>query len=211
MSCLLSGRAEVRPVFVPGRDSYGVRPVPPRGCIFSRCGRKPRPCPGTDTRGIGWISVQEGRWKAQGREGACPYVWGRVGSTCPSTGGKKRRMAEQGIGLPGTRLRTAVPAVCFGRQPGLPAAETGAFFAAILRPCPATVPRRTHPVRVARQVSVWCHMASHQGGNLVFCRLTDLSEHFSGLASGRALVRTLPGRLRDSPAASPCGHGGRVS
>lgn len=149
--------------------------------------------------------------KAKGREWACPQVWGRIGSACPSTGGKKRRMAEQGIGLSGTRLRTAVPVVCLGRQPDLPAVETGASFAAILRPCPVTVPRRTHPVRVARQVSVWCHMASHQGGDLVFCRLTDLSEHFFGLASGRALVRTLPGRLRDSPAAGPRGHGGRVS
>lgn len=125
-------------------------------------------------------------------------------------GRKEAQDGEQGIGLPGTRLRTAVPVVCLGRQPDLPAVETGASVAVILRPCPATVPRRTHPVRVG-QVSAWCHMASHQGGNLVFCRLTDLSEHFSGLASGRALVRTLPGRLRDSPAAGPRGHGGRVS
>ena len=79
--------------------------------------------------------------KAKGREWACPQVWGRIGSACPSTGGKKRRMAEQGIGLPGTRLRTAVPVVCFGRQPDLPAVETGASFAAILRPCPADVLR----------------------------------------------------------------------
>ena len=79
--------------------------------------------------------------KAKGREWACPQVWGRIGSACPSTGGKKRRMAEQGIGLPGTRFRTAVPVVCFGRQPDLPAVETGASFAAILRPCPADVLR----------------------------------------------------------------------
>ena len=149
--------------------------------------------------------------KAKGREWACPQVWGRIGSACPSTGGKKRRMAEQGIGLPGTRLRTAVPVVCFGRQPDLPAVETGASFAAILRPCPATVPRRTHPVRVARQVSVWCHMASHQGGNLFFCRLSDLSEHLSGLALGCALVCALPGGLRDSLTTGPCGHGRGVS
>ena len=59
-------------------------------------------------------------------------------------------------------------------------------------------------------VVAWCRMASPQGGSFVFCRITDLPEHLSGLASGCALVRALSGCLCDVPAAGPRGHGGRV-
>ena len=65
--------------------------------------------------------------------------------------------------------------------------------------------------KTVRQPPVPCRIARHRGGTRVFYRLTDLSEHLSGLAPGRALVRAVPGGLRDSPAAGPRGHGGRLS